>query len=751
MPDQQTFRVQLPDGQVVEVAAASREDAARAAARFNERRSSQETASQGARFGWSESEVIPQYLRERQIPQAAEAALRQAPTGIESLVPAVGNIAGRLWPGNYEGEGAQQYLPGSGAYNAPLATLEERRQRDVRRTGNPVYNWSATTPEGRVTQAGVGGLAEGVGTGAGVTGARVGLRVGNRALTGALEGAQAGARRQAVGISRNVRPTRGEIENAARDTAHEAVLSGGAAAAGSAVGEAFGPAAGGVAALATSGAGGQISFGRNQAETTARRVLQNFNEADYSRARQYMEEASARGVDLTPVEALAYANPEQGAALLSAYRAGVELRATTDPLQATAIGRLDNFEDAFNAEISRVVGTDPMAGPRSPGVAQREAAEAGQSAIQRARAEVQAAVRPLYDQTQAEVLPQGFLDNFRRNLEARLSGAESARGRAVIREQIDSLENVTSVSGMDEWLQEYRRLLDAGEGERRVAINSANAAIGDEIRLIDQQLLDMSPALQEARALRGQLQRDVIDPIESALGGIANPTARANALGVVRDLVGARSSPEIDPQRLQRGFNAIIDHDPDLAGELVGIHMQDVLARSFRRGPEGARATNAPGRFASELVGDPRSERNLRYMLNELDTARNLERGTTWRSLNTLLETAYAASPRVSYGTSSLAQSAGALQESRRLAGAAAGASLGMLIPLYTQTGRSADEFFRQRAYDRIIQAFTSTDQADIEQLRRLADSPAGSRAVLAVASNIIAPQRAYQSQERNE
>lgn len=720
------------------------------------------TARQGAQFSWAENPAIPEYLRNRQIPQGLEAAARQAPTMVESFFPGLFvNLPGRLNQENYSGSGYARFLPGSGAYDAPEETLEERMQRDVERSRNPVYNWSAATPEGRITQATAGAFLEGGIAGAGISGARIAGRTGARFLSN-LNPRRTALRPTLRDGRVPVAPSRGELEMGARDAFAEGVASGGAAGIGSAIGESAGPGAGAAASVVAGMGTGNIAFGRNPAEGNVRRILsQSYTSQDYAAARDVMLAAREAKIEITPIEALSFVAPDRSDALWQAYRSNIEMRGTIDPLQRTARTRGERFHDAFNAEIERVIGSDPMAPPRSPGQVQRAAAEGARSAIIRARNEVSEQIAPLYEVTRGQNLPMvvgeggqrlPLVDRLRSDLQAALEGlppnSDAADG---VRDMIRRFEGVENVDMFDATLREINEAMRVGDPQRSAALNAANAVARPILETADNLVLASSRELANARVLRRRLQEETIAPIESALDAIANPTRRANAQAVVRDLVGTRAGPEIDPERLQLGFSAIIEHDADLAGEVLGIYLDDAVRRGFESDVAGRARINAPGEVARTLIGNPVTERNLRYMFTRLDEARNMEPGVSWQAFNNLLQNAQAASQAPAYGATSLARAAADSQESRRASGAQPQAFLGNIIAPLTQIGRGADEFFRQRAYDRIIIAFTSPNQADLEAIRRMAEAPVGSRAALALLPQFIAPQQAYQSQERNE
>lgn len=717
MADQQTFRVQLPDGQLVEVEASSREEAARAAARFSGNRASNATASQS------------NFITQGQVPQAVEAAIVQAAPSATQLPLAAANVLARTDPRNYDwSQGPRSVVPGSGAYDAPLPTREEFMGGIARRTGDERYVSQGATPESRIVQGAVSAFLEGGLSAAAVRGGPMAFRAG-----------------------RNMRaPSTTETAFLGRDIAASGGVDAAATATGIGLTEVTGnPYIGMASGLASGQLGGSMFFGRGPSGDV-RRALEDLSEDDIRYARTILDAAREEGVSLTGMDAISLASATTGPELVGLYRQAVNLLGQGDPSSRVRRrnvgtgprgGEFDTGE--FGAALRRFqrdrLGVE--------GVPDQEAAAintqgAASSAVDRARVEARRQYGPYYRQLEQNALPEGFTDAARdrimRRAEAQF-GPESAEMREIGR-LVSELDGMSTQAQFENWRQGFYARTSRSSPDTVDPISSrVGGALGREMQVLDRYLQTQSANFRDARRAYAQSQQEVVDPVVRAVGDIADRSGRSTARQVVRAVV---EDTDMEPGVLRRGFGAIAEQDPEAASQLLSMYIQRQFDTSFsaNQGAGGRPRLTSGGDWHARMFKDETNVENLRTMFNTVDEARGLPSGTSFTAFSRLMDLAQASGQNRASGVSGLGPAMGEQMESGRLTGGATQFATDMTnIPVVGNLiGRRVALAMYRGEMDRLVDQLTRTGPGAIDNVLRLAESRFGSRAMMRAAIPLI-------------
>lgn len=717
MADQQTFRVQLPDGQLVEVEASSREEAARAAARFSGARASEATASQS------------DFITRGQVPQAIEAAVVQAAPSATQLPMAAANLASRVDPRNYDwSQGYRAVVPGSGAYDAPLPTREEFMGGIARRTGDERYVWQGGTPESRLVQGVVSAGLEGGLTAAAVRGGPMAFRAG-----------------------RNMRaPSRTETGFLARDVAASGGVDAAATATGIGLAEVTGnPYVGMAGGLATGQVGSSAFFGRGPSGDV-RRALSDLSEDDIRYARTVLQAAQDEGISLTGMDAIALASATTGPELVGLYRQAVNLLGEGDPasrVRRRNVGtgaRGGEFDTGQFGEALRRFQRERLG---VEGVPDQEAAAIGaqgaaSSAVDRARVEARRVYGPMYRQLEQSHLPDGFVqaarDRIMRRAETQF-GPESAEMREIER-LTSELDGMTTQAQFENWRQGFYARTSRSSPDTVDPISSrVGGALGREMQVLDRYLQTQSANFRDARRSYAQSQQEIVDPVVRAVGGIADRNGRSTARQVVRAIV---EDTDMEPGVLRRGFGAIAEQDPEAASQLLSMYIQRQFDTSFssNAGAGGRPRLTAGGDWHARMFGNETNVQNLRAMFNTVDEARDLPSGTSFTAFSRLMDLAQASGQNRASGVSGLGPAMGEQMESGRLTGGATqfATDISNIPVVGNLIGRRIALAMYRGEMDRIIDQLTRTGPGSVDNVLRLAESRFGSRAMMQAAIPLI-------------
>lgn len=669
------------------------------------------------------------FITRGDVPQAVEAAVAQAAPGFVQTPLAAANLVSRLWPGNYEGEGADRFIPGSGAYDAPLPTREEVMGGIYRRTGDERYVHGARTPVGRVTQAAVGAGVEGLGVSAVARGGPVAFRAGR---TGRL-------------------PTATEAGFAGRDITALTLTDAAAAGSGAAATEVSGnPWVGlGVGAL-TGQVGGSMFFGRGP-QGDVRRVMSDVTEDEIRYARTIMDAAEREGITLTGMDAVALASATSGPELVQLYRQAVNILGERDPAATVRRGNVGTGRRGREVDTGEFGAAMRRFQEESLGVRGRpdqeqtaiRTQEAASASVRQAREEARRVYGPLYEQLESVALPTVNRNGNARNFievaqENMLDRAYRAFGpntpeMAQVERLVSELDDIRSVAQFDNWRRGfYRRTSTNNPGTPDQVATEIGGVLGREMAVLDRYLSIRNDTYRNARQQYARTQQEIVDPVVRAVGAIADRDGQRAARYVVRTII---EDTDMEPETLRRGFDAISEQNPEAARELLSMYLQRQFDTAFQAnaGAGGRPRTTAGGDWHARMFKDENNIQNLEHMFNTVDSSRGLPEGTTFTAFSRLMDLAQASGQNRGAGSSGIGPAMNESLESGRLGGTSVQFATDMTnIPVVGNLiGRRIALAMYRGDLDHIVDQLTRTGPGAVDNVLRLAESRYGSRAMM--------------------
>ena len=628
--------------------------------------------------------------RVEDVARSAGGAIQRGLVAAPQIVPATINLAGRVLPGLYGEEG----------YEDPLITREEWLQgaRDLGVLAEQPYE--PGTGLARVVSGGSEALAEGGGLAGGIRGGAraAGRRIGGREM---------------------------------RDIAEEAVTSGVAGAGIQTGAEITGEpnALSVIGGLAAGAAAGRVMMSNSRGRDMIRNATTNYPDEVFEAADQVMVRAARDGVPVGADEALMQAAQSAGYDISALQRLSGEARASLsaggasmrqqEVMRSAMGGPLDEYvggltrgvdEDApYRAQsVAGSVLSDladertAMTQPYYAETAAQRLTETGQPVMQ-VPSDVPAGAPALLREVREG---EALLSSTRRQLQEIVDTSPSRDAREAAADALEGLslpsgQPIETIDDMASWLVEQRQALNARSGRAQRSLGQIFGQIDDDLRLI-------SPEYRGAQENFEQISRAINNPMERALGAIANPRELENARSVYQWLsTGGRAG---GANELRQGFGAIANADTGTARQLQQWFVREAMTSAANNVPP----TQRPSELGQALFGSIMQGENgqaMRVMNDVLDEISNLPQGTTQSAWENAMQ---------SLSTVAL-RPTGAVQSSVEQAGRARGAAaVGQgLLKGMSAPNQMVNRIVQGRSYDEIARAFA--DPRNTRYIRELA------------------------------
>lgn len=647
---------------------------------------------------------------------SAERGLIAAP----QIAPAAVNLGARAFNAS-----ANLFRDEPRQYEPPAITREQwlNAAFDMGVLSPAGATYEPQTPAGRIVGMGAGGAAEGLGFGAGIS-------LGRRTVS-AARGGPAG---------------RGLVQGTREDVAGETLAGFAGGASGAAGFELTGdPVLATIFGVGGGLGGARTMFASTRADEMIRERVSDLADIEpgaFDQARR-IQNAAARlnpPVFVSAPEAISLAARGGEANELAALAGQILNRSRGGRELASAITRRSQeggeIEQAFRSQIDNILQGEELQGLDEAAAA---LVSVSRDLVRNARRARTDSAQQYLDQMMVQRVDEGFAQSIDEALAESISTIESPN--SVVRGAVSELRNqlvkadgsfISNVDELDEWFRTYNAAVSAGNLNSTVKERRLAARVNRIVRGYDSALDELSQPRRQYNQEFARFSEEVVNPLERAIGGIANEAERTSARSAVQSLLGySPSRPIEDVGRIRSGFRYIVDADPEVAAQVLAAHIDDVFSSNMRDAVDARRSIAAPAQFRRALYGTANSRSTINALMNQMDVARGMRPGTTFDAFENFM-LASAATGQIP-GTSSRIARAGNVgaeaETPRGFSGAAASVGENLVIAPTRGLARIWQQATAQNTYNQIARAFLRPDAIDqIEELAGL--SPRAPRAL---------------------
>lgn len=371
-------------------------------------------------------------------------------------------------------------------------------------------------------------------------------------------------------------------------------------------GSALEPIARGAAGLI--GTGG-VALAARPAYSTVRtgRAVANVTEPEFGAAQQLMRDAEARGISITPAEALQQTT-RGGAMPMATLQRQIEARPGGSEIMGPFMARRGGqVERAVAGQLDEIAPT-----LMDPGLVTGRVRDAANEMVSGTRRAINEQTRPLYDAASAARVPEAEMallrqhPSFSRALAAIRNDPELS---VLVGSQPDS--SVAVVDKVKQLLSQESRRLGRPTSDAQFA-GARSAVMGEAAqaaRIVGERV---SPEYAQALAEQTRLRRDVLAPLQA--GPVGDITRATTPRGVVSALFPEAPLPGT-AESVGTAAAGIRTIDPEAAAGIARTGIQDIWEQAAsgggRSGAQAAQFTGAD--FAKRLRG-PRGETALQVV-----------------------------------------------------------------------------------------------------------------------------------------
>lgn len=483
-------------------------------------------------------------------------------------------------------------------------------------------------------------------------------------------------------------------------------------------------------------AGGGASV-LNRPATADRALRQSMSpqvtDANILQARQLMDDAAGRGVQLTWAEALEQVAP--GSGLTNVQRIVESSPGGREVMTPFTAQRPVQMEAAARQTFDTIA--PPNAVPSNIGPAVGRAAE---DTVTDVRQAINTAAEPYYRRADLDRVDAATMGRVRA-----APGWQEARDAVRNDPQLDRYVRHLPENSVG-FLNEVKKYLDTAAENASAPVNAQrnmqrSAGYGSDASAVRQAGVDASEAYETALAIETQGRQQFLQPLlDGPLGKIASRDT------TTRNAINALFPPNPLPNsagEITTAVGALAQRNPGAARDLVRAHAEATFNEAAQALQSGANQFGA-AKFASVIAGNPQQRANLEAAVRALPNGDQI-----WAGFDRFLEIAQATGTRQAIG-SKTAFNAQELKDlsSGGLIGNAAktGASPGKWVSAVSdawsrwQLGRNLDQL-----------AHILTDPQATGRLRAIAARPQGNQAVTLAGQLVTTAQTSRQGNARNQ
>lgn len=330
------------------------------------------------------------------------------------------------------------------------------------------------------------------------------------------------------------------------------------------------------------------------AERLAGRAAENISSEQFDAADELIRQARARGIQLTPAEAIQQVTGGQGSGLGRVQRLSESLDGSGRIADVMAM-RPSQAQQAANAAFDQVA-------PRSatPSFQASQAQEVAQGAIDHTRQSINRLAQPYYDQLPSQMLDPRDAEALTRS-PSYATALQEIRGNPELNARIAELPD-DSAAVVNAVVQRLDRNVAAS---RQTALNPQGdnnlAAVRQGARSeADMAAAAASPEYRTARDIVSQGRERVLDPLQ------AGPVGRMAATNDVVEQGKALMGDAPSPQEVTRATSVLMGRDPAITRGVV----REQLGRLADKTVGGLDSSGRPDQFAgAKLAREMRAGR----------------------------------------------------------------------------------------------------------------------------------------------
>lgn len=352
-------------------------------------------------------------------------------------------------------------------------------------------------------------------------------------------------------------------------------------------------------------------------------------------ARTLMQEARARGVQLTWPEAIEQVSP--GSGLPSLQRVVEGAPQSRPAMQQFYADRPQQIEQAGRGGVGVV--SPPVANPSQIGPTAGRAAE---ETVNDVRQNINAVAEPYYTAAAADRVSPAEMGRIRRApgwAEAR----DAVRNDPQLNRYVANLPD-NSVG----FLNEVKKYLNAASENASAPVNAQrnmqrSAGYGADATLVRDAGVNASPNYATALAIEQHGRERFLQPLlDGPIGRIASKDITTK--NAIEALFPSNPLPG-SAQEISTAVGALVQRNPGVASQLVRAHIESVFNEATQAIQSGANQAGG-AKFWARLVGNPQQRENLRAAVEALPQGQ-----ARWESLERLMNIMEATGKRMAIGS----------------------------------------------------------------------------------------------------
>ena len=435
-------------------------------------------------------------------------------------------------------------------------------------------------------------------------------------------------------------------------------------------------------------------------------------------AQKLMDDAAARGVQLTGAEAIAQVTGKNS---LQDIQRVVEASKHGGPtLQGVMNTRPGAVRQAFEQQADQI--TPPPASPSATPVRMQQAAE---QSITKARQFGNAAAEPLYDAARTQRIPSHDWNTLAQN-PATQKALKAVKGDPIcgVTNELDG--SVAWLDAAKRWMDDKLRTASPSEAKIWRSANSDLKAVADRA----------STDYRQARGIVSKNMTEVVDPMKASPVGDISKTGNLPAEQAMKaqgEILMPSAPRALDPVTIRTAIETLNKQDPTAARAFVRQNMQAIFDEATQNLSGGANQWGG-AKFAAQVAGNPRQRDNLRALIEASSDKQ------AWVGFNRMLEVFEATGKRHAPGSQTAFNEKIVSELSR------GGTKIGNVTEALGTISRWYDNFRFGKNTDQMAQILT--DPRSVDLMRKLAKEAPDSAKASALVAQIFASQPALTSGE---
>lgn len=366
-------------------------------------------------------------------------------------------------------------------------------------------------------------------------------------------------------------------------------------------------------------AAADMAFGTRAAENAVTRATRGVTPEQINAAENLINEARARGIDLTRAEALQQVT--QGATGLGDVQRVLEGQGGLRDYMSRRPEQVQRAGQQVFGEVSPAPENVQRLGPR--------AAQAAEEEIMGAHAARTERSRPFYEQAGPQTIPRRDVEDVIRQIDELRARDRTGRTHGPLddlrNQLVDERGNVvTDIENLDRVRKYFRDLNELPAFAERSIDKETGAKIANLTDQLNTSMMQRSLPFRQGKHAYQEATRDIVEPLEQ--GTIGKLSKENLTTEQAKNALFPTNPLPSSTEELVRSVQALENRAPNVARDLVRTHLERTFNEATQALQSGPNQFGGAG-FAGAVAGNQQQRQNLLAAIGALPNGEQIQPG----------------------------------------------------------------------------------------------------------------------------